>query len=375
MVTLHVYIRPLPSWPGPETRPRLASKFRVSVEGTIDKLRFEVTQLVADEPAEQIIVVEANELDADSAWVFHISGAHPGVAVSFASKFGLLRYATDTFSTSRANLRAVALSLEKLRDLDRYGVSRRGEQYTGWQALPSAGEFASADEAIVWLRQQAGRVVRQHRRRRPTGWPLGGCIPTPAALGRLGPAGRSPPAPGALYQPASQLVYLGWLAELPGQLFHFAGIFYTRVDGGRLVIGTKSRWQEAGARPVRGGAYSYQTSDGERWFWKATLTLGDGTKKVKVKRGFRTKTRVLEDMREALGQSVKGAYIEPSTLTLERVDRPGGSPPSGSPRTRGTRTRRSSGGTSGRASARCRSASSAAAASTRGCASWSATAG
>jgi hypothetical protein len=55
-------------------------------------------------------------------------GSHPGAIVSFDSRRGPLRYATDEFTEWKANLRAVALSLKALRDVDRYGVSKRGEQ-------------------------------------------------------------------------------------------------------------------------------------------------------------------------------------------------------------------------------------------------------
>jgi hypothetical protein len=35
------------------------------------------------------------------------------------------------------NVRAIALGLEALRKVDRYGITRRGEQYAGWKALPA----------------------------------------------------------------------------------------------------------------------------------------------------------------------------------------------------------------------------------------------
>lgn len=46
--------------------------------------------------------------------------------------------------------RAIALSLTALRAVDRYGVSRRGEQYTGWQALPAEASL-TLDKAAAWL--------------------------------------------------------------------------------------------------------------------------------------------------------------------------------------------------------------------------------
>lgn len=42
---------------------------------------------------------------------------------------GHLSYPCDTFTTLQDNLRVIALALEALRMVDRYGVTRRGEQY------------------------------------------------------------------------------------------------------------------------------------------------------------------------------------------------------------------------------------------------------
>ncbi len=70
------------------------------------------------------------------------------VVISFVvfSLHGPLRYATDAHERQyaglgmegwQADVGAIALALTALRAVDRYGVSRRGEQYTGWRALPA----------------------------------------------------------------------------------------------------------------------------------------------------------------------------------------------------------------------------------------------
>lgn len=61
----------------------------------------------------------------------------PGVRVAFESRHGPLVYATDRFNHWQDNVRAVALGLEALRKVDRYGITERGEQYAGWKALPA----------------------------------------------------------------------------------------------------------------------------------------------------------------------------------------------------------------------------------------------
>jgi hypothetical protein len=50
---------------------------------------------------------------------------------------GDLRYPCSTFTDWQDNVRAIALALEALRKVDRYGVTKRGEQYAGWKQLTS----------------------------------------------------------------------------------------------------------------------------------------------------------------------------------------------------------------------------------------------
>src|ERR1700675_3855774 len=53
----------------------------------------------------------------------------PAVIVSFDSKHGPLRYFCDQFTDWQDNIRAIALGLEALRKVERYGITHRGEQY------------------------------------------------------------------------------------------------------------------------------------------------------------------------------------------------------------------------------------------------------
>ena len=64
--------------------------------------------------------------------------------------------------------------------------------------------------------------------------------------------------------------------------------------------------------PHEGGAYSYQTRAGERWAWKTTLTMPDGTRKQKMVRGFTTKKAALASLREALAASESTGFTEPA---------------------------------------------------------------
>ena len=80
--------------------------------------------------------------------------------VAFESKHGPLKYATDVFDHWHANLRAIALGLEALRKVERYGITQRGEQYTGFRTWNSGIEMPAAQmtelEALEFLRIHAG---------------------------------------------------------------------------------------------------------------------------------------------------------------------------------------------------------------------------
>lgn len=93
---------------------------------------------------------------------------HNAVALSFESKWGPLRYETNEFVARyyngqegwSSNLRAIALAMEALRKVDRYGVSKRGEQYTGWKQLPQStdpvDQITSRDEATKIIHAEVG---------------------------------------------------------------------------------------------------------------------------------------------------------------------------------------------------------------------------
>jgi hypothetical protein len=71
--------------------------------------------------------------------------------LSFVCKHGPMAFTCATFRTMEENLRAIGLTLQRLRLIDEYGATRSGEQYRGFAALPPATEFATVDEAAMFL--------------------------------------------------------------------------------------------------------------------------------------------------------------------------------------------------------------------------------
>jgi hypothetical protein len=97
---------------------------------------------------------------------------HPGLILAFESRFGPLQYSTDEYRVWDENLRAIALSLEALRKVDRYGVSKRGEQYRGWRAITAGGEdpaelITSREQAEDFLAEWDGDWKRAARETHP----------------------------------------------------------------------------------------------------------------------------------------------------------------------------------------------------------------
>lgn len=93
----------------------------------------------------------------------NVTARHPGAIVSFESNHGPLRFSCDRFDAWRghgwrANVRAIALGLEALRKVDRYGIGTGAEQYRGFGALPPAtpmGAAMTAETAAAFVAEAA----------------------------------------------------------------------------------------------------------------------------------------------------------------------------------------------------------------------------
>jgi hypothetical protein len=155
--------RPRGPWVGPVTKNRASGRrFSAPWQSTLDLLARETEQLGARLVVLQVDLA-AGDLRLDGMLRANARVYSPGVRISFDSRHGPLTYATDAYDDWRANVRAIALSLEALRAVDRYGVSRHGEQYTGWAALPAgapAGQM-SADDAARLLAAYSGQPATE----------------------------------------------------------------------------------------------------------------------------------------------------------------------------------------------------------------------
>lgn len=134
--------RPLPVWPHPSTNEwdrRGGLTFRATFANTLALLDDELWRLDA---AGVIIAAGFTEADIRQDGMIRANARqplHPGVELSFDSKGKRFVYATDVCKLWQHNVRSIALGLEALRAVDRFGITRRGEQYAGFMRL-AAGE-------------------------------------------------------------------------------------------------------------------------------------------------------------------------------------------------------------------------------------------
>jgi hypothetical protein len=173
---LGLRVEPIGIWPGPATPDgaRVESPFKGTVKvddggvtryrhrktpfaTTVHDLRRELDAVSAREPVLQI-AIQPNDLRNDGYPKARAVPRHPGVIVAFnlpALKGQRLTYAVDRFWHWQDNLRAVALGLEALRKVQRYGMGSGYEQYAGYRSLPEVAT-QTPEEAREALAQVAG---------------------------------------------------------------------------------------------------------------------------------------------------------------------------------------------------------------------------
>lgn len=149
---MQLIFRPLERWDRRGAVARPHSPFKAPYQATINLLERETRELGARRVIVELAIRES-DLRLDGQPYADTRPEHPGVTVAFDSRHGPLKYTADKFATWQENLRAIALGLEALRKVDRYGMTSRGEQYAGWKALPS-GE--------PQLRERGAELIREH---------------------------------------------------------------------------------------------------------------------------------------------------------------------------------------------------------------------
>ena len=164
---LGVTFRPIDTWPGELASHRNWSSFRASWGDTLELLAKELRKLNATQIVVQLAMGEG-DFRRDGLPRANAYAEHPGVVIAFESRHGPLKYAVDTYAGWQENVRAIAKSLYSLRMVDRYGVTKRGEQYTGWRAIPqNAGDISTPEQARAFIDEHGGSYREAAKRLHP----------------------------------------------------------------------------------------------------------------------------------------------------------------------------------------------------------------
>lgn len=127
----------------------MKARFSSSWTDTKSLLEREIESLTGEINTEVVLEIAIPEPELKNGdWTqTSLKLTHPGIILSFESAYGPLRYMTDQFTSGpdtpgwHANVRAIALGLEALRKIDRYGISNGGEQYLGFRdSFPREGK-------------------------------------------------------------------------------------------------------------------------------------------------------------------------------------------------------------------------------------------
>lgn len=152
--------RPIDEWPGPLRRSheRKRAPFRVGYGKLINDLQREVDHLRATSCV-LLMALDQSDIRLDGRPRAGATPRHPGVILVLQTPSGQMRWPCDTYNDWADNLRAISLSLAALRAVDRYGVTKRGEQYTGWMKLEAPnGDHWTKEQAREFLRSIIGNT-------------------------------------------------------------------------------------------------------------------------------------------------------------------------------------------------------------------------
>lgn len=135
---IEIRTEPIDRWPGELTVGRTHSPFKANYSKTVDLLEKELGMVGAKAVVMQI-AIDDHEMRIDGRVRANARPSHPGIILSFtSSKIGKVRFACDRFWDWQDNVRAIALGMEALRKVDRYGITSDGEQYAGFRAIEAA---------------------------------------------------------------------------------------------------------------------------------------------------------------------------------------------------------------------------------------------
>jgi hypothetical protein len=151
---------PIGEWPGDRTVRRVSSPFSARIGTTVAELQREMRQISANNVRLQIdLPPEKFRLDGNPR--ADATPRTPGLILTFTTKQGAQSYPCDRYTRWEDNLRAIVLTLEALRKVDRYGVANHGEQYRGFLALEAATAMPAGFTSTQDARDYIFSIIRR----------------------------------------------------------------------------------------------------------------------------------------------------------------------------------------------------------------------
>lgn len=146
-------------WTGPRRPIHDRASYKAPWSTVAADLQAEAEHLGADEIL-ILLDVDRSDLRVDRSAPKANTETPAAVIVWMPStKHGPLRWQCDRWDRWRDNVRAIGLTLQRLRLIDELGVATGGQQYTGWQAFgpgrPMIAGLNDPDFAWSVLRRQA----------------------------------------------------------------------------------------------------------------------------------------------------------------------------------------------------------------------------
>lgn len=172
ILTFRPLTAPPPTWK-PANAGRPSSPFSATYEKTLELLDRELDALGATDAHLQVMT-DGRGLRLDGQLRADAKVEHPGVILTLETKKrGTLLFSTDRFESPsyksgpswQANLRAIALGLEALRTVERYGIAETGQQYAGYRELGSGPALEH-----IMTPETAARLLAEYGLEEPDAW-------------------------------------------------------------------------------------------------------------------------------------------------------------------------------------------------------------
>lgn len=145
------------SWTWPRTAHRKPSPFRANWGDTLERLEREVRMLKGRDVV-MALEVQPRDIRQDGGVRADARVKDPSVIVELRVGPDLLQFPCDRYNYWQDNVRAIALAMEALRAVDRYGV-QQGRQYQGFKALPGGSAASSASSVPMTAKQAAEHLL------------------------------------------------------------------------------------------------------------------------------------------------------------------------------------------------------------------------